>query len=254
MATNNLILYQASTCFMCLQSFDQLTMVTLSGMSGELLCVLCLDFLLRENEKTGEHLSVSSSAESFLFLENTCSSSDLCGFAYDCCCDICRMCVHQVNKTYLCEECHKLFAELSAMNSHKNSAHSTKRSWECTYCTRVYSTIKGLCEHKRLIHLRDVRHRCNDCHKIFYSNELLQSHIDRVHDKSEKSNRYRCGECLQGFRFMREVQLHMRNVHGQPTLKRCSKYHNKINYIWDFVCKHMFHSRCISLYRSKHHS
>ena len=90
----------------------------------------------------------------------------------------------KIEGTYHCPECHRVFAEFSAVSRHVRLFHSS-RSFECKDCGRTFPRRDKL----RLHALRHSSHRefvCETCGRQFKRKDKLRDHLRRQHDPSKE--------------------------------------------------------------------
>lgn len=90
----------------------------------------------------------------------------------------------KIEGTYHCPECHRVFAEFSAVSRHVRLFHSSQ-SFECKDCGRTFPGRGKL----RLHALRHSSHRefvCETCGRQFKRKDKLRDHLRRQHDPTKE--------------------------------------------------------------------
>lgn len=122
-------------------------------------------------------------------------------------------------KTYICDDCQKIFQKKSDLDTHRRS-HSGEKPFVCSQCGSRFSQKSNLTSHLR-IHNGDRRFKCPICSKTFVAKQALQNH-ERVHTGERP---HMCNDCGRAFADASTLRTHSRSHSGiKPFLcHKCSK-------------------------------
>ena len=104
-----------------------------------------------------------------------------------------------------CDICHKTFASLINLKSHKKYVHSDFRKWSCVDCDAKFKQKRDLRAHMLKIHnLNQMKEdyfeekvkqlfKCKDCSSTFQYQKSLNAHVKANH--SEDAEFFQCEDC-----------------------------------------------------------
>ncbi|XP_049869133.1 zinc finger protein 880-like [Pectinophora gossypiella] len=105
-----------------------------------------------------------------------------------------HMLIHNKDRPYECDICHKRFRNTGNVSTHKRTVHERERSKICHYCSKSFFTKYQLENHLR-IHTKEKPYKCSECDKGFTTTTQLNSH---KLSHSDQRN-FRCKYCNKGF-------------------------------------------------------
>lgn len=120
--------------------------------------------------------------------------------------------VHQTkhDKRFVCEICHKRFAQKSQLDVHVNAVHYNQRPFACVLCKKTFKT-KGSHDAHMIVHTDTRNYQCPHCDKKCRKRYDLTLHI-RTHT-GEKP--FKCSVCGRGFVQMCDTRKH-EMLHFKP--------------------------------------
>ena len=133
-----------------------------------------------------------------------------------------KRCVHSNVRPFVCRriDCNKRFKTKTNLNLHKR-IHSTEKPYKCTECDKRFTYSSDLSKHK-LIHSGIKAFKCNvnDCGKRFRKKVHLNEHINRHNG----IKRYKCfhNNCDKSFVTSYELKSHINHIHSNEKLFKCS--------------------------------
>lgn len=123
---------------------------------------------------------------------------------------------HTTDKTFPCPTCGLTFVTSSARSAHRRQVH--QRHHLCQTCDRAFSTSQKLERHLRT-HTGVKDYKCETCKKEFSLEENLKMHYN-VH--LGKKN-FSCCICQREYFTRSGLNHHLKQVHGNEKLVKCSK-------------------------------
>ena len=152
---------------------------------------------------------------------------------------------HTGQKPYTCFYCKKSFANPNNLRAHEQR-HRGANVYQCRFCEKSLSSSHGRRMHEN-IHMGVKSENCEICNKAFSSPYYLKCHVQRVHEKVEKSFRctvcdrtfacssnlaahrlthsdekqYSCGKCNKQFKQQFNLRIHNSYVHADTKLHPC---------------------------------
>lgn len=120
--------------------------------------------------------------------------------------------VHQTkhDKRFVCDICHKRFAQKSQLDVHVNAVHYNQRPFACVLCNKSFKT-KGSHDAHMIVHTDTRNYQCPHCDKKCRKRYDLTLHI-RTHT-GEKP--FKCSVCGRGFVQMCDTRKH-EMLHFKP--------------------------------------
>lgn len=120
--------------------------------------------------------------------------------------------VHQTkhDKRFVCDICHKRFAQKSQLDVHVNAVHYNQRPYSCVLCNKSFKT-KGSHDAHMIVHTDTRNYQCPHCDKKCRKRYDLTLHI-RTHT-GEKP--FKCSVCGRGFVQMCDTRKH-EMLHFRP--------------------------------------
>lgn len=120
--------------------------------------------------------------------------------------------VHQTkhDKRFVCDICHKRFAQKSQLDVHINAVHYNQRPFSCVLCNKSFKT-KGSHDAHMIVHTDTRNYQCPHCDKKCRKRYDLTLHI-RTHT-GEKP--FKCSVCGRGFVQMCDTRKH-EMLHFKP--------------------------------------
>jgi len=120
--------------------------------------------------------------------------------------------VHQTkhDKRFVCDICHKRFAQKSQLDVHINAVHYNQRPFSCVLCNKTFKT-KGSHDAHMIVHTDTRNYQCPHCDKKCRKRYDLTLHI-RTHT-GEKP--FKCSVCGRGFVQMCDTRKH-EMLHFKP--------------------------------------
>ena len=138
-----------------------------------------------------------------------------------------------------CDECSESYSLRKNLLRHKRHKHGNPQVFTCKHC--VYTTFKkeNLEQHVRSQHEK-IREICETCGNSFSDKSHLNRHVKMIHGEAvqgtkrkatealvkpskkistEAVKELKCGICLKEFNEVKNLNKHLRNVHGEKTLK-----------------------------------
>lgn len=82
------------------------------------------------------------------------------------------------------------------------NSQSTRKSFLCEQCDKVFRNSKGLNNHNQIHHFGNSKHQCDVCSKVFSRKESLMNHM-----KSHTGDYHECLSEGCGKRFVNERDL-----------------------------------------------
>ena len=123
---------------------------------------------------------------------------------------------HTTEKPFQCPTCGLSFVTSSARSAHRRQVH--QRHHLCQTCDRAFSTSQKLDRHLRT-HTGVKEFKCDTCKKEFSLEENLKMHYN-VH--LGKKN-FSCYICQREYFTRSGLNHHLKQVHGNEKLVKCSK-------------------------------
>jgi len=123
---------------------------------------------------------------------------------------------HAIEKPFPCPTCGLGFVTSSARSAHRRQVH--QRHHLCQTCDRAFSTSQKLDRHLRT-HTGVKEFKCETCKKEFSLEENLKMHYN-VH--LGKKN-FSCYICQREYFTRSGLNHHLKQVHGNEKLVKCSK-------------------------------
>lgn len=105
---------------------------------------------------------------------------------------------------------------IGALRAHINSVHK-KIKHPCDECHKVFANSSALGKHKRAIHLK-VPYKCQFCDYQCLQASTLKTHIDSKH----KGIRHYCDQCTFSSTTQGNLSTHIKTVHEGRKLKKTS--------------------------------
>ena len=152
-----------------------------------------------------------------------------------------------------CDECSESYSLRKNLLRHKRHKHGNPQVFTCKHC--VYTTFKkeNLEQHVRSQHEK-IREICETCGNSFSDKPTLNRHVKMFHGEAvqgtkrkatepllipskkisaEVAKEMKCGVCLKEFNEVKNLNKHVRNVHGEKTLKcnNCSYTTNDASHL-----------------------
>lgn len=120
--------------------------------------------------------------------------------------------VHQTkhDKRFVCDICHKRFAQKSQLDVHVKAVHYNQRPFSCVLCKKTFKT-KGSHDAHMVVHTDTRNYQCPHCDKKCRKRYDLTLHI-RTHT-GEKP--FKCSVCGRGFVQMCDTRKH-EMLHFKP--------------------------------------
>ena len=113
------------------------------------------------------------------------------------------------------------------------NSQSSRKSFLCEQCDKVFRTSKGLNNHNQIHHFGNSKHQCDVCSKVFSRKESLMNHM-----KSHTGDYHECLSVGCGKRFVNERDLldheniHTGTVHHSTWVQYIDKsMQHKVMYI-----------------------
>ena len=138
-----------------------------------------------------------------------------------------------------CEKCTASYPVRKSLLNHIRFKHGDSEQFTCQHC--VYATTKreNLKQHVRSQHEK-IKEICGTCGKSFSDKPNLNKHVRNFHQekvqgtkrkaaetmpnplkkkKTEALKELKCGVCQKEFKELKNLNKHMKNVHGEKSLK-----------------------------------
>ena len=125
---------------------------------------------------------------------------------------------NQHQKTEVCQECGKVFKNLSSFSVHMRETHSDvidSYFEKCEICGKNYKNKVCLQQHMKTH--EECESLCIECGKSYPNKTKLQTHINIHH--SNKS--FSCPECFQTFKTNAKLAKHVRKTHLNEKIHPC---------------------------------
>ena len=95
----------------------------------------------------------------------------------------------------------------------KHSGTTVERKFNCRFCDHNSVNMNALEAHLRT-HLKEKPHKCQICEKEFSESHSLKGHMN-IHSDKHKERNFNCSLCPKSFRTVRDVKIHVTNVHSE---------------------------------------
>jgi len=124
--------------------------------------------------------------------------------------------LHTGEKPYVCNICHKAFAQSSVLSSHK-ATHTDVKQFSCKTCHKAYKHNESLMRHRREVHHKGRKKRIHNDVKSFSCDTCVQGfkrHFNKhtCTDSHTGDRPYVCKQCNMSFADVAIFNIH-RNVH-----------------------------------------
>ena len=137
-----------------------------------------------------------------------------------------------------CDKCFKMFKDKDRLREHYN-VHSQEKLYKCSDCdfeTYNTHTYRGhLVKHK--LERGELSFTCHQCGRNFTTNNYLQKHIRRFHEKIEDN--IKCEHCGIVFRRLNTYRGHV-NIHHSDNPEYACKHCGKR---WETIPRRKAHER-----------
>jgi len=120
-----------------------------------------------------------------------------------------------VDKSYPCGECDRVFSRPSSLSYHKDAAHTLAR-FPCSVpgCKKEFK-MRNLLTRHMMTHNEERPHQCDECDASFKTPSNLKAH----QAKHSGEMKYFCHECGQPFKHKTSLNQHMRWHTGERPFK-----------------------------------
>ena len=122
---------------------------------------------------------------------------------------------NQHQKTEVCQECGKVFKNLSSFQFHMRESHSDLHAEKCEICGKRYQSKESLKIHMKTH--EECESLCIECGKTYSNRHKLRIHINNHH--SNKS--FTCQECFKTYKTRAKLATHVRALHLNERLYPC---------------------------------
>lgn len=114
-------------------------------------------------------------------------------------------------KITTCNECGKVFQNLSKLEAHKHKHHGNANAYQCGYtgCFETFKIWSALQLHMKTEH---EKLKCEICGKPCVGNEGLKMHMI-IHDDENYKKNWKCTECPKEFSKKDNLLYHCQNDH-----------------------------------------
>ncbi|XP_013391726.1 zinc finger protein 84 [Lingula anatina] len=133
-----------------------------------------------------------------------------------------RRLVHNKDKKQ-CPKCLDLFSTVELEN-HRQSCMAESKGWVCSVCKMTLHSWSALRKHKQS-HSKDEKDAalsCNECQQVFANVRNLRMHVENIH---QKLKRFKCESCDKQFYLQKDYKMHMKRHQGEKnhTCSDCTK-------------------------------
>jgi hypothetical protein len=120
-------------------------------------------------------------------------------------------------RRYSCSQCNQKFFFSAELQNHLYGHGGIKiengMDFKCPDCHKVFANILNLNTHRQTHETKDPTFKCTTCPEAFHSMVDLQQHFFNMHSSTEltkSSKPYKCTECDKEFSCLGNLQGHMR--------------------------------------------
>nr|XP_023021936.1 protein suppressor of hairy wing [Leptinotarsa decemlineata] len=117
-----------------------------------------------------------------------------------------------------CEQCGKLFVQMSCLQRHLSIEHPEGDEFTCAECKKVFKTKEGLIDHMKVHPIKTVK--CLDCNREFTRKYHLDRHIGQTGCMGYQRKAYDCRVCKRFFTRKDNLAEHLRAHAGQAKKKK----------------------------------
>lgn len=133
-----------------------------------------------------------------------------------------KNCLHYTRRVgYRCIHCSVIFADVTALKSHIQSAHC-EIFYKCPICPMAFKSAPGTHSHAYTQHPGvkigepKLIYKCSMCDTVFTQQTLLFTHFDQ-HISNQKLSIFKCPDCSMHYAQKQLMLEHIKSTHG--TLK-----------------------------------
>ncbi|KAG5881749.1 hypothetical protein JTB14_029077 [Gonioctena quinquepunctata] len=119
---------------------------------------------------------------------------------------------------FSCEQCGKLFVQISCLQRHSSIEHPKDNEFICIDCKKKFNSKEELIEHMKVHPFKTVK--CLDCNKEFTRKYHLDRHIGQTGCMGHPRKVYDCRVCKRFFTRKDNLAEHLRAHAGQSKKKK----------------------------------
>lgn len=128
-----------------------------------------------------------------------------------------------LNRTFRCTKCRKVFRNSGMLRLHKNAEHGPD-TYKCPQCAKLFTSSHGMRRHVSVIH-DGIVFECDLCHKSFGDKVSLKRHL-LTHSQPDTERGaqpgFKCKTCGATFNSERARQEHVMLKH-EGTIYKCTE-------------------------------
>ena len=143
-------------------------------------------------------------------------------------------------KNHQCNLCGQKFARKEQLKYHDEGVHQRLRFFKCEleYCTQpAFYKESDLKRHIASVHEKVRDKFCNQCGKGFGDQKILNTHVRKVHQKTERREFEVCQVCGLNFVSIHALNRHIYFEHDLARKFECDKC-DKVEHCLDSYVRH----------------
>ncbi|KNC26783.1 hypothetical protein FF38_06350 [Lucilia cuprina] len=134
--------------------------------------------------------------------------------------------IHTGLKPHQCDICGRQFRAITTLQRHLNT-HSERKTFTCQFCSKEFGHRAALVSHETR-HTQERCIACDDCTKMFYTQNQLDTHKRKVHNKlDDYSLPFACDLCTKRYRTASMLSTHKYKKHYRMAKICCEQCDRK---------------------------
>ncbi|XP_065363183.1 gastrula zinc finger protein xFG20-1-like [Calliphora vicina] len=130
--------------------------------------------------------------------------------------------IHTGRKPHQCDVCGRQFRAITTLQRHLNT-HEKRQTFTCQFCCKEFSHRAALVSHETR-HTQERCIPCEDCSKMFYTQNQLDTHKRKLHNKSDDfSLPFACDMCAKRYRSASMLSTHKFKKHYKTARFSCEQ-------------------------------